>query len=112
MKCAAVLLLVTLVASAQGAKGRPPLLIYKPAPEYTGEARQVHLEGDVLLRAAIGVDGIARDIRVTKPLGRGLDGKAIECVRKYRYVPAFKEDGTPIAVRANITIQFRLENPK
>ena len=81
MKCAAVLLLVTLVASAQWAKGRPPLLIYKPAPEYTGEARQVHLEGEVLLRAAIGVDGIARDILVTKPLGRGLDGKAIECVR-------------------------------
>jgi protein TonB len=112
MKCAALLLLATLAASAQGAKGRPPLLIYKSAPEYTEEACKVHVEGKVLLRAEIGVDGIARNIRVTKPLGRGLDGKAVECVRKYRYVPAFKEDGTPIAVRENIAIEFRLENSK
>ena len=112
---AAMLLAMTLTAYAQwdGANHRVPLVVRRTPPEYTEEARQARIEGEVVLRADVGVDGIPRNIRVIKPLGHGLDKKAIECVRdEYRFQPASKLDGTPIAMRTNITIEFRLADSR
>jgi len=114
MKYAALLLFaVTLTLIAQVTKGdKPPVPIFKPDPEYTEEARKARIEGDVQLSAEIDEEGRTSDIRVTKPLGHGLDEKAIECVSKWRFKPAFKQDGTPFVVRADLKVEFRLENSK
>jgi len=53
------------------------------------------------------VDGMAKDIKVVKSLGYGLDEKAVEAVRKWRFEPAEK-DGRPVAVQVNIEVSFRL----
>src|SRR5215216_5510041 len=87
--------------------GKAPLLIYKVAPEYTAEARKEGIEGDVLMRAVIGLDGKTHNEQVIKSLGRGLDNKAVECVRQWRFRPASKANGTTLAVRQNITVEFR-----
>ena len=108
---AAVLLAMTLTAYAQGdgANHRVPWAVRRTPPEYTEEARRARIGGQVVLRADVGVDGIPRNIRVIKPLGHGLDQKAIECVRdEYRFRPASQRDGSPVAMRTNITIEFRL----
>ena len=84
-----------------------PRAIYAPDPEYSEEARKAKFQGTVILWAVIGPDGRAHDIRVSRTLGMGLDQKAIEAVRKWRFEPAMK-DGQPVAVQINIEVNFRL----
>jgi TonB family protein len=55
----------------------------------------------------VGPDGRPRDIKVSRQLGMGLDQKAIEAVRMWRFEPATK-DGKPVAVQINVEVNFRL----
>ncbi|MGO9239510.1 MAG: energy transducer TonB [Bryobacteraceae bacterium] len=84
-----------------------PIVIYKPEPEYSEVARKAKFQGTVMLSVVVGVDGKARDVRVVRSLGMGLDEKAIEAVQKWRWKPGFK-DGKPVPVRANVEVNFRL----
>jgi periplasmic protein TonB len=84
-----------------------PIPIYKPEPEYSEEARKAKFQGVVLLAVVIDEDGKTSNIRVLRPLGLGLDEKAIEAVQKWRFRPSMK-DGRPVAVQANIEVNFRL----
>ncbi len=84
-----------------------PVPIYKIEPEYSEEARKAKYSGTVLLSVVIDKDGLTRDIHVIRPLGLGLDEKAIEAVTKWRFRPAMK-GGHAVAVQANIEVNFRL----
>lgn len=84
-----------------------PHAIYDPDPEYSEEARQANYQGTVILWAVIGPDGRPRELRVARSLGMGLDEKAMEAVRNWRFEPA-KKDGQPVAVQINIEVNFRL----
>jgi len=84
-----------------------PVPIFKPEPEYSEEARKAKFQGAVLLAIVIDETGHTRDIRVLRPLGLGLDEKAIEAVTKWRFRPSMK-DGRPVAVMANVEVNFRL----
>jgi TonB family protein len=85
----------------------PPRLIYSPEPEYSKEARKKKFQGTCVLRVIVGADGNPRDIRVQRTLGHGLDEKAIEAVKKWKFEPAQK-DGQPVAVQINVEVSFRL----
>ena len=84
-----------------------PRAIYDPDPEYSEEARKAKHQGTVILWIVVGADGRPRDIRVQRALGMGLDEKAVEAVRKWRFAPAMR-DGHPVAVEVNIEVNFRL----
>ena len=84
-----------------------PVPIYQPEAQYSEEARRVKHQGVVLVQAIIGVDGRPRDLRVLRALGMGLDEKALEAVRIWRFEPAIK-DGHPVAVMVNVEVNFRL----
>jgi periplasmic protein TonB len=84
-----------------------PRAIYDPDPEYSEEARKAKYQGTVLLWLIVGADGKPRDIRVQHSLGMGLDERAIEAVRQWKFEPAMK-DGRPVAVQVNIEVSFRL----
>ena len=84
-----------------------PVPIFKPEPEYSEEARKAKFQGAVLLAIVIDEQGRTRDIRVLRPLGLGLDEKAIEAVTKWRFRPSMK-DGRPVPVMANVEVNFRL----
>jgi len=84
-----------------------PIPIYKPEPEYSEEARKAKFQDVVLLSVIIDENGKTRDIRVLRPLGLGLDEKAIEAVQKWRFRPSMK-DGRAVAVMANVEVNFRL----
>ena len=58
-------------------------------------------------QVTVGPDGKPRDIRVARSLGLGLDEKAIEAVRQWKFEPAMK-DGKPVAVAINVEVDFRL----
>jgi periplasmic protein TonB len=84
-----------------------PRAIYQPDPEYSEEARKAKWQGTVVLWVVVGPDGRAHDIRVQRSLGMGLDEKAMEAVRTWKFEPA-KKDGQPVAVQVNIEVNFRL----
>ena len=79
-----------------------------PNPEYSVEARKAKLEGVVLLEAVVHLNGRATDIKVLMTLPYGLEGKAIEAVRKWRFKPAVGPNGKPVAVITPIEVTFRL----
>jgi TonB family protein len=84
-----------------------PKAIYAPDPEYSEEARKVKHMGTVVLWLIVGPDGRPRDIRVARTLGLGLDEKAIEAVKTWRFEPA-RKDGQPVAVQINVEVNFHL----
>ncbi len=84
-----------------------PQLLTKVEPEYSEEARKAKFQGTVLLYVEVDEKGLPRNIRVIRPLGLGLDQKAIEAVEKWKFIPG-KKDGKPVAVQAQIEVNFRL----
>jgi TonB family protein len=84
-----------------------PVPIYKVEPEYSEEARKAKFQGTVVLAIVVDETGKVTNIRVIRPLGMGLDEKAIEAVSKWRFRPGYK-DGKPVPVMANVEVNFRL----
>lgn len=84
-----------------------PSVLFKVEPEYSEEARKAKFQGTVVLSIVVDPTGKARDIRVVRPLGLGLDEKAIEAVMKWRFKPGQK-DGSAVPVRATVEVNFRL----
>ena len=84
-----------------------PKATFSPDPEYSEEARKAKFQGTCVLWLIVGPDGHPRDIRVSRTLGLGLDEKAIEAVKNWKFEPAMK-DGKPVAVQINVEVDFRL----
>jgi TonB family protein len=84
-----------------------PRPIYAPEPEFSEEARIAKFQGEVTLLVTIGIDGRARNLTVVRSLGMGLDQKAMDAVRTWRFDPA-RKDGRPVAVQMNIIVNFHL----
>ncbi len=84
-----------------------PIPIFKPDPDYSEEARKAKFQGTVVLSLVVDDKGLPRDVKIVRPLGLGLDQKAIEAVQRWRFRPGMK-DGKPVAVYATIEVNFRL----
>jgi TonB family protein len=55
----------------------------------------------------VGADGRPQQVRVQRSLGMGLDEKAIEAVRQWKFEPA-KLNGQSVPVQINVEVNFRL----
>ena len=84
-----------------------PRILSDPEPEYSEEARKAKYQGVCVLWLVVGPDGRPRDIKVARSLGLGLDEKAIEAVKNWKFEPAMK-DGKPVAVQINVEVNFHL----
>jgi len=84
-----------------------PLALSTPDPEYTEEARKAKTQGTCVLGLIVDAQGHPRDIRVVRGLGSGLDQKAVEAVRQWRFQPAVK-DGNPVNVQISVEVVFKL----
>jgi TonB family protein len=85
----------------------PPKLLYKIEPSYSEEARTLKYSATVLLKVVIDVDGFAKDIRVAEGAGLGLDEKAIEALKGWRFKPG-ESGGVPVPVQASIEVNFKM----
>jgi len=85
----------------------PVEIISKPNPVYTEEARQLRLEGEVLLEVMFGANGQLHVNRVVRGLGHGLDEAAIEAANKMRFKPA-QHYNQPIDSVATVHVVFQL----
>lgn len=84
-----------------------PKATYAPDPEYSEEARKAKYQGTVVLSLIVGADGVPRDIKVARSVGLGLDEKAIETVKTWKF-DAGTKDGKPVATYATIEVAFHL----
>jgi TonB family protein len=84
-----------------------PIVLTKKDPEYSEEARKAKYSGTVLLSIEVSPNGLASNIKVVRSLGLGLDEKAIEAVKQWKFKPGYK-DGKPVTVAATIEVNFRL----
>lgn len=91
----------------QPGKIQVPQATYAPDPEYSEAARVAKDNGTVVLGVILGSDGIPGDIWVIRKLGLGLDQKAIEAVRRWRFQPAMR-DGKPIPVLLAVEVNFHI----
>jgi len=84
-----------------------PRVIFSPEPAFSDEARKSKTQGVVVLMLVVGKDGHPYDVYVQQSLGMGLDEKAIEAVRKWRFHPATL-GGLPVATQIAVEVQFHL----
>ena len=78
-----------------------------PEPEFSEEARKAKYQGVCTLGLIVGTDGRPSNIRVLSSLGMGLDEKAIEAVKNWKFEPAMK-DGHPVRVEIAVEVDFHL----
>jgi periplasmic protein TonB len=86
----------------------PPVAVHVPDPAYSVEAREAGYQGTVVLTVIVGTDGQVLNPRVVRALGKDLDEKAIDAVKRWRFKPA-TFCGTPTPVEINVEITFKLE---
>jgi TonB family protein len=85
-----------------------PVPIYAPDPEFSDEARRAKYQGICLIALIVDAQGNPINPHVVRALGMGLDEKALEAVRKYKFRPAMKGGKTPVPVAITIEVNFRL----
>ncbi len=85
----------------------PVLIQSKPTPVYTSEARQLRVEGEVLINVVFMADGRIRIINVVRGLGHGLDEAAQRAAQGVKFSPAMR-DGHPVDSNATLHIVFQL----
>jgi len=85
----------------------PVEIVSKPNPIYTQEARDLKLEGEVLLEVVFTAAGQLRVVRVQRGLGHGLDEAAVRAAQQMRYKPALR-DGQPYDSVATLHVRFQL----
>lgn len=92
---------------AQGPVSSNLELISKPPPRYTAEARQLRIEGEVVLQVTFSANGQVTVLGVVHGLGHGLDEEARRVAEQIRFRPATR-DGHPVDVTTTITISFQM----
>jgi TonB family protein len=85
----------------------PPRVIYQKDPELSKQARRAKYQGTVLLSVVVDKSGHARNIQIVRPLGFGLDQKAVENVSKWQFSPPTK-DGKPVELQIAVEVDFQL----
>jgi len=84
-----------------------PVVLYQVEPEFSEEARKAKFSGKVTVYLWVGADGKPSHVQVVQGVGMGLDEKAVEAVRQYRFKPAMK-DGKPVQVDLYVDVNFQI----
>jgi len=85
----------------------PPKIVFQPDPEFSEEARKAKFSGNVEVYLWVDEQGNPSHIRVARGVGMGLDEKAVEAVRQYKFKPAM-QNGKPVKVDLYIDVNFQI----
>ena len=91
----------------QGSESLPSPIVEGLKPNESEQGKKAKYQGIVLVSTVVTEDGFPSNVHVTQPLGMGLDEKAVDAVKQYRFIPATKE-GKPISMPITIEVNFRL----
>ena len=95
------------VQADSGPATTPVEITFKPNPVYTQEARDMKLEGEVLLEVSFSANGTLHVNRVVRGLGHGLDEAAMAAANKIRFKPALRY-GQPVDSTAVVHVTFQM----
>ena len=85
----------------------PPVLIYSVDAEFSDEARRAKYQGVSVVSLIVDAHGLPQRIRVVRKLGMGLDEKAVEAVKQYKFKPSMYQ-GKPVPVEITIEVNFHI----
>jgi periplasmic protein TonB len=85
----------------------PPQLLKEVRADYTEEARRANVTGEVVLEIIVRRDGTVGDVKILERLGSGLDQRAVQAVRQWRFSPA-RMKGVPVDVVVEVAVEFKL----
>jgi periplasmic protein TonB len=85
----------------------PPQLLREVRADYTDEARRAGITGEVVLEIVVRRDGTVGDVKILRRLNSGLDQRAVQAVRQWRFSPA-RMRGTPVDVIVEVSVDFKL----
>ena len=85
----------------------PPQLLREVKADYTEDARQRGLSGDVVLEIVVRRDGSVGDVRILQGLAGGLNDRAVQAVRQWRFAPA-RRQGAAVDVLVEVAVEFKL----
>ena len=85
----------------------PPQVILSTDPEFSKEARDAKYQGTCLVAFIVEANGATSHVRVISGLGKGLDEKAIDAVKSWKFKPATK-DGKPVSTQLSAEVSFHL----
>jgi protein TonB len=91
-----------------GGRVSGPVALITPEAEFSDEARRAKYQGVVVISMIVDANGNPQNPKVIRTLGMGLDEKALEAVRKYKFKPAMKDGKTPVPVMIQVEVNFRL----
>jgi protein TonB len=91
-----------------GGRVSGPVALFQPEAEFSDEARRAKYQGVCLVGLIVDAQGNPQNVHIIRALGMGLDEKALEAVRKYKFRPAMLDGRTPVPVPVNIEVNFRL----
>jgi TonB family protein len=87
-----------------------PVLVKEVKPQYTARARDMKIQGSVLLRAVVLENGhIADAVEILRSLDSDLDQQAIVALEQWEFKPGIRE-GKPVAVRISVELTFTLKS--
>jgi len=84
-----------------------PKVLVSVNPEFSEEARKAKFSGNVLVYFIVDENGTPTHVHVARGVGMGLDEKAVEAVRQYKFKPGMK-DGKPVKVELAIEVNFQI----
>jgi TonB family protein len=84
-----------------------PQLLHSVEPEFTEDARRANFQGGVSIKLIVDSQGNPQDVRLASHLGMGLEEKAIEAVKQYKFRPAMYQ-GHPVSVQIVVDVDFHL----
>jgi protein TonB len=85
----------------------PPKLLHEVKPSYTEDARLRRIEGEVVMEIVVRRDGSVGDLRILRGLGGGLNERAVQAVRQWRFSPA-RRLASPVDVIVEVSVEFKL----
>lgn len=94
-------------AAESAVRAVPAEILSKPVPAYTQEAKNLRIEGEVLLEVVLEASGSLKVLRVVRGLGHGLDDNAMKAAEQIHFKPAMK-DGQPADSTVVLHIIFQL----
>jgi TonB family protein len=85
----------------------PPRLLREVKADYSEDARQRGIAGDVVLEIVVRRDGSVGDVRILQGLDGGLNDRAVQAVRQWRFAPAHRQ-GAAVDVIVEVAVEFKL----
>ncbi len=90
-----------------GSGVEPPRLLREVRADYTDEARRANIEGEVELEIVVRSNGTVGDVKIVRGLRGGLNERAVQAVRQWRFAPG-RMKGVPVDVVVEVGVEFRL----